>query len=341
MTPRVRLIVLTVFVVAVVALAGTSIGRMRRAEQAATSGPAVTVIDLAGVLAEPHVVFRSTALGPDYGRLGAAPLDHPERARAMTALSCERSYATATAGVCVTATRGMVPTYAVVGLDAGLRQVTSVPLAGLPSRARMSSDGSLVATTTFVTGHSYAQSSFSTDTVVRRGGSVLGNLESFTTIVDGHELKAVDRNFWGVTFARDDDTFYATASTGGTTWLVRGSFSRRQMEALHTDAECPSLSPDGTKIAYKKRLGSSKPGQWRLAVLDLGTGVETELAETRSVDDQVEWLDDQQVLYTLSRDGAEGTISDIWSTPADGSGMPTVYMSEASSPAVIADGNRP
>jgi len=151
----------------------------------------------------------------------------------------------------------------------------------------------------------------------------------------------VDRNFWGVTFARDDDTFFATASTGGTTWLVKGSFAARRMDSLRTDAECPSLSPDGTKVAYKKRLGSTKTGQWRLAVLDLACGQETLLAETRSVDDQVEWRNDQQLLYAMSRQGAEGTISDVWSVPADGSGAPAVFISQASSPAVVTTGDRP
>ena len=37
---------------------------------------------------------------------------------------------------------------------------------------------------------------------------------------------------------------------------------------IRTDAECPSLSPDGTRVAYKKR-GDRARGDWRLAVLDI------------------------------------------------------------------------
>ena len=82
-------------------------------------------------------------------------------------------------------------------------------------------DGSLVATTAFVTGHSYATVGFSTETVIRTAdGESLGNLEDFALIVDGAPLAAVDRNFWGVTFV-DDETFYATAASGGTD-LARG-----------------------------------------------------------------------------------------------------------------------
>src|SRR6185437_15593779 len=100
-----------------------------------------------------------------------------------------------------------------------------------------------------------------------------------------------------------------TLATGGRTYLIRGSVSRRQARTIHENVECPSLSPDGTRIAYKKRTdSSSRP--WRLTVLDLTTMRETPLAEQRSVDDQAEWLDNGHVLYGV--DGA------VWETRADG-----------------------
>jgi Tol biopolymer transport system component len=145
----------------------------------------------------------------------------------------------------------------------------------------------------------------------------------------------VDRNFWGVTFADDDNTFYATAASGSTTWLMRGSLKAKSLVSLRTDAECPSLSPDQTKIAYKKRLDSKARGVWRLAVLDLRTGQESLLAETRSVDDQVEWLDGNRLLYGVSRPGSEATTSDVWVVPADGTGSAQIFIPEASSPAVV------
>ena len=109
--------------------------------------------------------------------------------------------------------------------------------------------------------------------------------------VDGRPLRSVDRNFWGVTFAEDDDTFYATAASGSTTWLMRGSIKEKSMVSLRTDAECPSLSPDQTRIAYKKRL-EARPVAYGDSLLELRTGQESLLAETRSVDDQAEWLDE-------------------------------------------------
>jgi hypothetical protein len=107
------------------------------------------------------------------------------------------------------------------------------------------------------------------------------------------------------------------------------------MVALRTDAECLSLSPDQSRIAYKKRLESKARGVWRLAVLDLRTGQESLLAETRRVDDQAEWLDNNRLLYGLPGPRAEATTSDVWVVPADGTGETTVVIPEASSPAVV------
>jgi Tol biopolymer transport system component len=139
-------------------------------------------------------------------------------------------------------------------------------------------------------------------------------------------MTAVDMNFWGVTFARDSDRVYATLATGGRTYLLEGSVSERALRVLHENVECPSLSPDGARIAYKRRT-ASQTRPWRLTVLDLATMRETPLAETRSVDDQVEWLDDAHVLYGIDRA--------IMIARADGTGRPRRYVAEAGSPAVV------
>ena len=62
-------------------------------------------------------------------------------------------------------------------------------------------------------------------------------------------------------------------------------------------------------------------------MLDLKTGKETQTAETRPIDDQVEWLDDQHLLY---RDGET-----TWIVNADGSGEPRLWMKASDSPAIV------
>jgi Tol biopolymer transport system component len=192
-----------------------------------------------------------------------------------------------------------------------------------------------VATTTFVFGDSYANpGQFSTRTVVTRtDGEVVGDIEKFELVVNGKVITAADKNLWGVTFL-DDDRFYATAASGGKTWLVDGSLSQRRVTSVRGDVECPSLSPDRTRIAFKKH-GDLPPGKWRLAVYDLRSGQETVLSETRSVDDQVEWLDDATVIYGLPRDDQTSASSDVWAARADGTGEPKVLVSDAWSPAVV------
>ena len=288
-------------------------------------------LDPAQVTAKPHIVFRSTAMGPTFGNVGVVPLDRPDGPRATTNLACERIYATRTHGLCLASDAGIVTTYQGVMLDATLAPTTTFPLIGIPSRARISPDDRWTAMTMFVSGHSYVQTGFSTATTIRDAdtGSLYANLEDFTVHRNGKVYRSVDLNVWGVTFA-DSDRFFATVGSRGRTWLVEGSVAGREMHTLRENAECPSLSPDGTRIAYKFRTGN---GVWRLHVLDLRTDADTALAETRSVDDQVEWLDDKRVLYGLPRsDSAE---TDVWVAAADGSGTPEVFLPLAWSPAVV------
>jgi hypothetical protein len=305
-------------------------------EAVAHATPQPTLSNLSEATSVPHLVFRNTALGTNYGRVAIAPLSDPDGPRAITPASCDRIYATTSDALCLSADRGVVTTYSAQVLGPSWSPTRNLPLAGTPSRARLSRDGTLTATTAFVFGDSYAHpGQFSTRTVVTNASTGASqDLEKFTLRVNGKVVNAADKNLWGVTFA-DDDTFYATAASGGKTWLVKGSLSGHTLTSLREDAECPSLSPDGTRIAFKKH-GKLAPGRWRLAVYDLATGKETLLAETNSVDDQVEWLDNSHVIYGLPRKAANNAAtSDVWSVPADGSGKPQVLVHDAWSPAVV------
>jgi hypothetical protein len=337
LSPKARLALLAAILAVTLAGSVGYVWNVRR-DQAATlaAAPAVSAGgDLGALRSQPHLVFRSTALGQGYGQVAVVPLSAPGGPRAFTPASCERVYATAADAICLSADRGLVTTYKAQLLDTGWAPARDLPLTGLPSRARLSRDGSLVATTTFVFGDSYANpGQFSTRTVVTRtDGEVVGDIEKFELVVNGKVITAADKNLWGVTFL-DDDRFYATAASGGKTWLVDGSLTQRRVTSVRGDVECPSLSPDRTRIAFKKH-GDLPPGKWRLAVYDLRSGQETMLSETRSVDDQVEWLDDATVIYGLPRDDQTSASSDVWAARADGTGEPKVLVSDAWSPAVV------
>ena len=293
---------------------------------------------LAELTAMPHLVYTSTAVDADFGKVAVADLAAPGRF-AVSDLSCERVDFSADRGVCLHADRGAITTYATIIFDRDFHRLFTISLPGLPSRARVSPDGRYGATTTFVYGDSYAADTFSTRTELLdlHSGTSLGDLEQFTVLdTDGNKTENVDHNFWGVTFAQDSNLFYATLRTGGHTYLVKGDVGARTVSMLRGDVECPSLSPDGTHIAYKKRVqGDFGRVEWRLSVLDVATLQDHPLAETRNVDDQAEWLDDQTVLYSLNHAAAGTPTKDTWSVPADGSGSPSEYLAGAYSTGVV------
>lgn len=278
----------------------------------------------------PMLVFRNLdRRRPEtFGQIAVTGVP-PSEPRTLVPLRCERVHVNAGRGICLARGSGFAAGYRARIFGADLRVRGEVPVEGVPSRARVSPDGRYGSTTLFVTGHSYADlGGFSTTTTLidvaqsRR----IAELEEFTVTRDGRRITAADVNYWGVTFSRDSDRFYATLATGGRIHLVEGSVSGRRMRVIHDGVECPSLSPDERRIAYKKRVG---PGgkRWQIHVLDLATMRETALAEARNVDDQVEWLDDATVLYGLEEQ--------IWSVAADGSGRPRRYAARGDSPTVV------
>ena len=327
----------TFIVVAAVLLiiaAGYVLFAVNRTSARAAAPPRVAVTGVAAMEDAPRVVFRNTEVGSKYGLVSIVSLADPGGPRAFTNVACDRVYATAAIATCLRTKRGIVTKFEAVTFDASWDTTKTWPLPGIPSRTRVSADGSLLATTSFVTGHSYMQSGFSTATEIRQnGGRDYGDLEKFSLIIDGKAVNPIDRNVWGVTFGTDDNTFYATVATGGDNYLVRGDLASRTLTALHKGAECPSLSPDGKRIAYKHDVGGATP-HWQIVVLDLATGRETALeGEARSVDDQVEWLDNS-ILYGLPRTDETG-VSDIWKIDISRGAEPSLFIEQAWSPSVV------
>ena len=341
-----------IFLASVVVLVAIAVGAVVVAYQGRPTARAgvkgTVVLDQSGNLdtGSGYLLYKTTVAGPDFGTLAERRLSWGGDASGgssgvsssvvgvptLSGIRCDRSYTASGVLLCLRADEKLVRVASVEVYDKSLKLIKKVQAAGIPNRARLSADGRMAAWTTFVAGDDYNGPAFSTRTSILdlRTGTLTDSLEGFAVTVQGKPYHAVDENLWGVTFAADDNPFDATLGTGGRTWLVRGDVAAHTLTTLTDNVECPSLSPDGTRIAFKKRVSADAWKMWHLEVLNLATMAETSLAEQRSVDDQAAWLDDHTVMYAVPQSG--GTGYDVWSTPADGSGKPTVLAPDAFSP---------
>jgi len=330
---RAQAIAVTAIVV-VCAFAGaayTLVAVLTAEQPTADARPRLTVqTPLAGVDASLLVRAVDHANPGGDGRLfeaRLAPGATPDRAGG---LACERVHENAHGdGLCLAAKRGGFDYEAIVYRGRDRTPRAPLGISGIPDRARVSADGRHAAYTTFLSGHTYTAGirTFSVHTGVLdlRTGRELFSLDELEVVArDGAPVRDRDANLWGVSFA-GADSFYATLATRGRHHLIEGSLSDRRARVVASGIECPSLSPGGERIAYKRRLGDSD--RWRLAVLDLATGMRTDLAERRSIDDQPEWLGDETIVYSDDRA--------VWAVPADGGGRPQRLLRGASSPAAL------
>jgi type II secretory pathway pseudopilin PulG len=313
-----------------------SIARDREeAAQAVSQAASVqnTDIDLATLQQDPYLLAVDLSSPQTMDQLKVADLGAPTTRAALASLKCFRVYYAGGTGICLQKDPESESALNVILFDENFQPKATFPTEGYPTRARVSPDGRYAAYTVFVTGHSYNELGMSTATVILdvQQGKEIGNLEEFTIWHEGRVIDPIDQNFWGVTFARDSQRFYATLQFDMVNYLVEGDLQARTVTVIHRGVECPSLSPDETRLAFKKQMPG---GRWRLAVLDLATFQETLLAETENVDDQVEWLDDQTILYGRVDPDPPPWLS-IMRVPADGSGQPEVFLPGASSPAVV------
>jgi WD40-like Beta Propeller Repeat len=273
----------------------------------------------------PYLLLRVTGPGASHGRMALEALGARDGVRSVAPMNCDRVHAAAGRGICLEAKRGALTSYHAHLFDSNLRTTASLDLAGAPSRTRMSADGTLAAITVFVSGHSYSSPGFSTRTSivdVHNGRMVAADLEAFAVVKDGQPFKAADFNFWGVTFTPDGKGFYATL---------------QRMTVIAPNVECPSLSPDGQRIAFKRRVMPPPQGRvvWQLIVRDLASSAEAVLArETRSVDDQVEWIDDREIAYALP-DDTTPAATNTFALAIDGQSAPRLLAPLAYSPAVV------
>jgi hypothetical protein len=335
-TPSRRLLFLA-FCVCFAGLAIVYVVRARVRSTAGATAPAAERVagNLDVVAGRPGLLFASAAFDQSNGFLALESMGAAAPERYRSTLRCERVHFSAGVGICLAAERRAITTYSAhtFGPDFAIRH--TLPLAGAPSRTRVSPDGHRAAVTVFVSGDSYDARGFSTRTTLldMDAGKVIADLEEFAVSKDGAPFTSIDFNFWGVTFARDSNRFYATLRTGGTNFLVEGDVNARTARVLREGVECPSISPDNTRLVYKARGTTSR---WRLHVLDLATLRDVPVAETRNVDDQVEWIDNERVAYMLPAEGQNpGGGSDIWAVAVTGQAAPQILIRRAHSPTLL------
>lgn len=283
---------------------------------------------------KPFLVSLNLQSDPNIGKVRLASLTSPQKIDWLADLHCERVYFTGERGICLSRVVENISAYSVATIfDEKFQPEFQLKTDGIPSRARVSPDGRYAAFTLFVLGHSYADDNFSTATFIldTANGQSLGNLEEFAVFQDGVQISFPDFNFWGVTFTRDSNFFYATLKFNQTPYLVKGDVQTRSITVLHEGVECPSLSPDETRIAFKKLVSRL---HWQLTVMDLATYAETPLSEAQSVDDQAEWLDNDRILYAIIDPNLPAARS-IMVVNADGSGEPQLFAAATESPSVV------
>lgn len=280
----------------------------------------------------PRLLVRVAAPGPDNGRLDVIDGGSGQRLASL-APRCDRAYQAGGTLGCLRAVPGQGVKFDLADRGGAVRASFGFPNVLLPSRVRVSADGAMAAFTGFTGGHSYTGTDFSVRTYLVDAARkrLLADLSTFRVIESaGLALPGKRINVWGVSFdPGSSQRFVATVGAAGAVFLAHGDSGARTLTLLRAEVECPSYSPDGRRIAFKRRNGA---GGWLPAVLELASGRERVLDEARSVDDQIAWLDNNTIVYELSRPGAVTADEvDLVARSADG-GARRVLLAHAGSP---------
>jgi hypothetical protein len=279
----------------------------------------------------PFVIYRALAPREAYGRVALLELRLGVQPK-VTSLSCLRLHYAGGYGLCATQQlRDGKSANILAVFDRTLQIRSEVVLDGIPTRLRVSPDGQYGAVTTYAEEETAQSERLATRTriVDMARGVELVDLRDFR--VDYDDLPELDgpRDFSSVTFERDSDRFFATLMVADDRYLVAGSVRERRVTAIRSGVASEALSPDGSVLAVKRLL--PERGFWQVAVINLHTWIERDLRQgPRSVDDQVEWLDDEHVMYH----DVDGDTTSLWSLPVDGVTGPAVLLQHAYSGSV-------
>jgi hypothetical protein len=283
------------------------------------------------VVAPPFVMFRALAPRRAFGRVAMASPGRP-LTRYLTTMSCARVQYAAGTGLCmVEEPEGKTVRQLLYVFDRQFVFQARILLGGIPIRARVSPDGRLASVTTYGEEESPAGERLASESILidTRAGRVLGDLRHFA--VDNPKGLPIEEpiDISSVAFTGDSDRFFATLSTPSNRYLISGTASARRITLIESGLANEAVSPDGTRLLVKKQTGAR--GFWQLVVLDLASKSEVPLNQgPRSVDDQVEWLNDGHVVYHDVTESGTG----IWMLAADGTTGPQLLMKDAFSPAV-------
>ena len=294
--------------------------------------PALTLKEVSQTLPPPFVMFRTLAPADRYGRLAMLPLSTPDADRVFSQLQCARVHFAGGAGVClVEEPDGNQVIHAAYFFDTSFARGNRLVLSGVPTRVRVSPNGRRAAITVYAEEHMPdGQERLATDSVLVEvpDGRVIATLREFAIDRPGKLSPTAPLDYSSVAFEPDADRFYATLNSGDFWFIVSGSISSRGLAIVAEGFASEALSPDGTRLAVKQRIGER--GFWRAMVFDLSTRTAMPLDHARSIDDQIEWLDRDHVAYHDATERGTG----IWALAADGRSGPRLMIPDAYSPAV-------
>jgi len=294
--------------------------------------PDTLPFDSEAVIEQGETLVINRVPGLDYGKLA---IRKPDGTREILNNTCMRSHAANGIGVCIDKT-------SLTGYTSTLLNLSSpdlLPLGNwgtlLPSRIRVSADASYATTTVFTSGSSYQDvAGFSTFVEffdLENRDNVL-ELEDFSYTKSNSRFGDIAGDFWGVTFTPEND-FYATFGIDDQIEIIKGSIEDKEIEPTGILGSCPSVSPDGKTMVYKKMVDN----EFQLVAIDLETNVTTEIGEISNIDDQVEWLDNDTILYALHTNEIAEDVQpefDIWSIDIAAGSEPKLFLPNADSPAV-------
>jgi len=284
-----------------------------------------------------EVLFVNRVPGDDYGRLG---IRHSDGSRTLLDHDCLRVHAGGDHGVCLGPDPAFPGAFTTTFFEIeNPAQIIKAYASALPSRTRISPSGAFSSVTAFASGSSYEDISTDTTTLVTIDeidtGSPLTSPSRFVAVgSDDERYENFDVQFWGITWVNDDD-FYVTAFYEDYPEIMQGSLNDRTLTPTGHRGSCPSLSPDGKTLVFKESLAE---GGFKLVAIDLDTQEKWDLSEMRSVDDQVEWLDDDTILYALHTEDGDTPVQpgfDIWMVDIAEGSVPELFLPNSDSPAVV------